>query len=202
MADYCVVRTDKMTGTDDRAHVISAKYYTNGEEAPIENGSIVAIGRLDFKSTDGAELEREIFKVGPPIISGHAAMGPDGQTTATPKEEATELEIIPFDFLCLVASPEVFYDEHKKDLKLFRNEAGDILRCYKLHSGDIFSVTAEGFVGNPNVAVGDAVMTDASGKLKIIDTGATGLVIGNCIGIEKAGSYTFITIMVADAANE
>lgn len=198
MADYCVVRTDKMTGTDDRAYVASAKYYapqsttvvSEPVEAPIENGSIVAVtNQLVIGGEQYPIYEREVFRALPPVSSGKA----DG-----------DVSYAPFEYLYLVASPEVFYDEHKKDLKLFRNEAGDILRCYKLHDGDIFSVTAEGFSGDLPEEQSLITLAPVPGKMMVGDIAAQSdaTPIGRCIEVAKAGSYTFYAIQVSTVALE
>lgn len=47
----------------------------------------------------------------------------------------------------IVAAPEVMYDERKKNLDEFINEAGKATRGYIPRSRNVFSVTKEGFVG-------------------------------------------------------
>lgn len=91
----------------------------------------------------------------------------------------------------IVASVELFYDERKKNLDEFINEAGAACRGYILHPQDMFSVTADGFVGGTAPAVGDAVGIGANGK---IDASADGL--GECMAIETVGRYTYYVIRV------
>ena len=47
----------------------------------------------------------------------------------------------------VIAAPEVMYDERKKNLDEYINEAGKAVRGYRLVDRNIFSLTAEGFVG-------------------------------------------------------
>ena len=42
------------------------------------------------------------------------------------------------DSVALVASPELLFDERMHNLDEFRNEAGEIVRCYRFRSGNIF----------------------------------------------------------------
>jgi hypothetical protein len=84
------------------------------------------------------------------------------------------------------------YDERKKNLDEFTNEAGKIVRAYISRSRNMFSVTENGFVGGTAPAKGDTVGIGAGGK---IDASGTGL--GTCVDIEVAGRYTYYTIMVA-----
>lgn len=77
--------------------------------------------------------------------------------------------------LALVASPEVCYDERKRRLSDFINEAGSNIRCYILHSGDIFSVSKTGVEGS--VAVGAKLAVQAGLKLKVDASGTFGEII-------------------------
>lgn len=92
--------------------------------------------------------EREIYKAVTPAVD-------------------TELKAIG-----LVTTPEVVADERKKNLEDFRNEAGEEITVDKLFSGDVFSITAEGFAGTP--AVGDIVEVQAGVKLKAVKTLTSG----------------------------
>jgi len=107
--------------------------------------------------------------------------------------------------IALVASPEVMYDERKKNLDEFRNEAGEIARGYILHSGDIFGVTKDAlhFATDESTdgKVGSVVELQAGTKLNVVvaSTGATSgsTVIGSVMAIETAGRYTYYVIKVA-----
>lgn len=77
--------------------------------------------------------------------------------------------------LALVATPEVDPDPRKRTLSSFTNEAGSNIRCYILHSGDIFSVSKAGVDGT--AAVGSKLAVQAALKLKVDTSGAFGEVI-------------------------
>lgn len=97
--------------------------------------------------------------------------------------------------IVLIASPEVNYDERKRNLDEFQNAAGDIARGYHLHTNDIFSVTKEALVGAEPV-VGSTVELTADTKLNVT-TSATGTVVGTIIDINVVGRYTYYVIQVA-----
>lgn len=170
---YTVVRTDKMFGTDNRVGVASVKYMGSGSTATaIENGNVVKLdGLLAIDATAGT-YEREIYKAVTPAANDDIGV------------------------IALVASPEVMYDERKRDLAEFRNEAGEIARVYRLHHGDIFSVTAEGLQGT--ASRGSVIELQAGTKLKAVVSATSGsTVIGKCIEVAPAGKYTFYVIEVA-----
>lgn len=171
MANYSVVRTDRMAGTDLRDQIVSAKYMGSGSTATaIENGNVVKLDGL-LEVTTGV-VEREIFKA------------------VTPAADDDLKDVV------LVCSPEVLYDERKKDLAEFRNEAGEVIRGYRFHSGDIFSATAGAFDGTPEV--GSVIELKAGTQMKAVASNTTGsTVIGTCIEVANAGSYTFYAILVA-----
>lgn len=171
MGTYAVARTDKLMGTDVRSYGVSVKYMGSGSTATaIENGNVV---KMDGLLSPAANVyERQIYKAVTPAAN-------------------TALEEI-----ALVVSPEVMYDEKLKDLSDFRTEAGEIARGYKLHSGDIFSVTAAALDGTAEI--GSVIELQAKTKFKVVASGTSGsTVVGKCIDIEKAGMYTFYVIQVA-----
>lgn len=175
--NHAVVRTDRLFGTDNRAGLISIKYFvtdsTGAEpvdvETAIDNGNFLKVGAL-------VEGEREVFVGSDPAASDAVA------------------DVV------LIASPEVMYDERLRNLDDFYNEAGKICRGYRLHSGDIFSVTKEALAGAAEPAVGDVVELAAGTKLNIVAaaTGATSgsTVIGEVIAIDVVGRYTYYVILV------
>lgn len=72
--------------------------------------------------------------------------------------------------IVLVATPEVMYDERKKNLNEFRNEPdGQPIRGYMMESGDRFSISAEGFEGTPEV--GAKVTLSAGYKFAVAGSG-------------------------------
>ena len=104
----------------------------------------------------------------------------------------------PIGEVVLVASPEVMYDERKRNLEDFYNVAGKAARGYRFHSGDIFSVTKEALAGAETPASGNVVELAAGTKMSVA-TDATGgsTVIGKIIDIDIVGRYTYYTIEVA-----
>ena len=166
---YCVVRTDKLMGTDVRSMLESVKYMGADGATPteIENGNVLKVGAL-------LAGEREI-KVGSAVAA------------------SDEL-----DDIVLVASPEVLYDERVRDLDQFINKAGRIVRGYHLHSGDIFSVTKDGLAGVAAPAVGNVVELAAGTKLNVAASATSGSTqVGTIIAIDVVGRYTYYVIQVA-----
>lgn len=97
--------------------------------------------------------------------------------------------------IVLIASPEVMYDERKRNLDEFQNVEGAIARGYHLHTNDIFSVTKEALTGD-EPAVGKVVELAAGTKLNVTAS-ATGTVVGTIIDINVVGRYTYYVIQVA-----
>lgn len=159
---YAVVRTDNMAGTDVRSMLVSVKYMGADGTTP----TAIENGNV-LKIGALATGEREIY------VGGATA------------EDTKVSDVV------LVASPEVMYDERKKNLDEFINEAGKIVRGYRLHSGDVFSVTKEAISGT--AAVGDAVALGAGTKLVAKGTGTA---VGKVIALETAGRYNYIVIKV------
>lgn len=165
---YGIVRTDNMYGTDVRAALVSIKYMgTDG-------------------STPTAIENGNVLKVGA-LISGEREVYVGGKVAADDK--ATDI--------VLIASPEVMYDERKKNLDEFINEAGKACRGYRLHSGDIFSVTKDALAGKATPAVGDVVELAAGTKLNVAATATSGsTAIGSVIDVNVVGRYTYYAIKV------
>ena len=165
---YGIVRTDNMYGTDVRATLVSIKYMgTDG-------------------STPTAIENGNVLKVGA-LISGEREVYVGGKVAANDK--ATDI--------VLIASPEVMYDERKKNLDEFINEAGKACRGYRLHSGDIFSVTKDALAGKATPAVGDVVELAAGTKLNVAATATSGsTTIGSVIDVNVVGRYTYYAIKV------
>lgn len=163
MAKYTVIRTDLLSGTDVAADLVSLRVY-NGSDQPIE-------------VENGTIVELEGYE--------------DGQREVMKAKLATAASKL--EDCAIVASEEVMYDERKKNLDEFVNEAGAICRGYVPRSRNMFSVTAEGFVGGtaPS-AVGNEVGIGANGKLDASGTG-----FGKLMAIEIAGRYTYYVIKIA-----
>lgn len=162
MAKHAVVRTDLMAATDVRSLLVSVKYMGEDGATPTE----IDNGNV-LRLGDLMDGEREIY-VG----------------AATAADTA-------INDVVLVASVEVMYDERKKNLDEYVNEADKICRGYRLHSGDVFSVTAEALTGSPTV--GSAVTLDAGTKLAV---GGSGTAVGKIIAVDVVGRYTYYVIKV------
>lgn len=170
---YGVVRTDNMFGTDVRAGLVSIKYMGANGTTPtaIQNGNVLKVGALMGDATNG--YEREIF-VG-----------------AAPAANDDLKDIV------LVATPEVMYDERKRNLDEFINEAGRACRGYRLHKGDIFSVTKDALDGVAAPAIGNVVELKAGTKLNVAASATSGSTqVGKIIAIDVVGRYTYYVILV------
>lgn len=162
MAKHAVVRTDLMDGTDVRGQLVSVKYMGADGATPTE----IDNGNV-LKVESLIDGEREVY----------AGVTPAADTAITD--------------IVLVASVEVMYDERKKNLDEYVNEANKICRGYRLHHGNIFSVTAEALTGTPEK---DSVVTlDAGTKLAV---GGSGTAVGKIIDVEIAGRYTYYAIKI------
>ena len=125
---YAVVRTDAMAATDVRGQLVSVKYM--GADG----------------ATPTAIENGNVLKIGA-LMTGEREIYIGGAVAANDK----------IDDIVLIASPEVVYDERKRNLDDFVNEAGKACRGYHIHSGDTFSVTAEALSGTGTPAVGNIV---------------------------------------------
>ena len=162
MAKHAVVRTDLMDGTDVRGQLVSVKYMGADGKTPTE----IDNGNV-LKVESLIDGEREVY----------AGVTPAADTAITD--------------IVLVASVEVMYDERKKNLDEYVNEENKICRGYRLHHGNIFSVTAEALTGTPEK--GSAVTLDAGTKLAV---GGSGTAVGKIIDVEIAGRYTYYAIKI------
>lgn len=176
---YAVIRTDKMFGTDNRNGLRSVKYMGSGTtETAIDNGNVVVATELLSGTVGGTTVyEREIYK---------------GVTPAATSNR---------DDVLLIATPELKYDEiNYRTLDKFTNEAGAVLRGYRLHSGDIFSVTADALTGlnaTPANNIGKIVELAASTKMKVVTSLTSGSTqIGTIVAVDVVGKYTYYVIQV------
>ncbi len=171
---YCVVRTDKLMGTDVRSMLESVMYLGSDGATPtaIENGNVLKVGALVGDASNGYEREVNIG--------------------SAPAANSTLVEIV------LIATPEVMYDERKHYLGEFINESGRICRGYHLHSGDIFSVTKDGLDGVSTPAIGDVVELKAGTKLNVASSATQdSTVVGSILAIDVVGRHTYYVIQVA-----
>ena len=163
MANYTVFRSDLMSGTDVAADLVSLRVY-DSEDKPIAVENGTIVELKGYE-----EGQREVMKA---VLA----------TSSSKIEDCV-----------VVASVEVMYDERKKGLEEFINEAGAICRGYVLRSRNMYSITKEGFVGaTAPAAVGAEVGIGEGGKL---DANGTGY--GKLMAIEVAGRYTYYVIQIA-----
>lgn len=165
---YTVIRTDLMSGTKQPADLVSLRFY-DAEGKQAEVENGVIVELKGYETG-----EREVMKA----------------VAATSASDLNDCAI--------VAGVEVMYDERKKNLDEYINEAGKAVRGYIPRSRNLFSITKEGFVGGTVPTKDAEVGIGTGGK---IDASGTGL--GKCVDIETAGRYTYYTIKVGktEAAN-
>jgi hypothetical protein len=125
----------------------------------------VAAARLSAKYLPGGTATA--IENGNVVVIGSLVSGERELYTVTTPTATTALSLIG-----LVTTPEVMADERKKNLDEFRNEAGEIITIDKLFSGDVFSLTAEGFDGTPTL--GYVVELKAGSKLNAVATLTSG----------------------------
>lgn len=159
---YTVIRTDLLSGTDVASDLVSLRVY-DGSDNPIE-------------VENGTVVELKGYEDGQ-----HEVMKAVLATSASKIEDCA-----------IVATEEVFYDERKKNLDEFINEAGTIARGYIPRSRNMYSITKDGFVGGAVPAKGDEVGIGENGK---IDASGTGY--GTIMAVEVAGRYTYYVIKIA-----
>lgn len=165
---YGVVRTDNMFGTDVRAGLVSIKY-------------MGADGKTDTAIENG-----NVLKVGA-LMEGEREIFVGAAVAAN----------TPLSDVVLVASPEVMYDERKRNLDEFINEAGKPCRGYRLHKGDIFSVTKDALDGAAEPKVGDTVELKAGTKLNVAASATSGsTAVGKIIAVDVVGRHTYYAILV------
>lgn len=103
----------------------------------------------------------------------------------------------PLDKVALIASPEVMYEDDKRDLGDFVNPAGVPARGYRLHVGDIFSVTKDALTGVATPAKGNVVELAAGTKLKVAASATSGsTAVGKIFDIETKNGITYYAILV------
>ena len=168
---YSVIRTDLMSGTKQPADMVSLRFY----EATTADGKTTYVAK-DVENGVIAKLlgyedgEREIYRA----------------VAATASDNLNDCVVI--------ATPEVMYDERKRNLDEFINEAGTIARGYILRARNVFSLTSAGFDGTAPKK-GDDVVIGTGGKLKKAAANATST-FGVCADVEKAGRYEYHAIRI------
>lgn len=162
MSNHAIVRTDLMSGTDVRSDLVSIKYMGANGSTPTE----IDNGNV-LKVGDLVEGEREIYVGAVPVAE------------------------TPVTDLVLIASVDEMYDERKRSLHDYVNEAGKVCRGYRLRHGNIFSVTAEALTGSP--AKGSKVNVAADTKLAV---GGSGTAVGTIIAKETADGDDYYVIKI------
>lgn len=160
---YTVFRSDLLHGTDSGVDLVSCRVYDESDK-PIAVENGTIVELKEYE-----EGEREVWKA----------------VLATSASKLSDCAII--------GSEEMFYDERKKNLDEYINEAGKICRGYIPRSRNIFGITKEGFVGGSVPAKDAEVGIGAEGK---IDASGSGL--GTVMAVENAGRYTYYVIRIAN----
>lgn len=160
---YTVFRSDLLSGTDVAADLVSLRVY-DADDKPIAVENGTIVELKGYE--DG---QREVMKA----------------VLATAASKVADCAI--------VGSVETMYDERKKNLDEFINEANAICRGYIPRSRNMYSITKEGFVNEAVPEVGAEVGLGANGK---IDAAGTGY--GAIMAIETAGRYTYYVIKIAN----
>lgn len=160
---YTVFRSDLLSGTDVAADLVSCRVYD------AEDNKIAVENGTIVELQGYEEGEREVMKA----------------VLASASSKLSDCAII--------GTPEVMYDERKKNLDEFINEAGSICRGYIPRSRNMFSVTKDGFVGGSVPAKDAEVGIGANGK---IDAAGTGL--GTIMAVEIAGRYTYYVVKLGN----
>ena len=146
-------KTHAVAGSTRLKATTAGHIYNIEAAADIDNGCIVGKGEF-LRPEVYAEAAASATFAGK--IIGQAANG-NFYVEVTACEEND----------CLVLTVPLLYENfvtENQDEANFYNEKGDILRCYQLHVGDVFELSAVGFTGTP--ATGKTVSV-ASKKLKV-----------------------------------
>ncbi len=160
---YTVFRSDLLSGTDVASDLVSCRVYDGSDNEIAVENGTI----VELKGYEDGE--REVMKA----------------VLATASSKLSDCAII--------GTEEVMYDERKKNLDEFINEAGSICRGYIPRSRNMFSVTKDGFVGGTVAAKGAEVGIGANGK---IDASGTGL--GTIMAVEVAGRYTYYVVKIGN----
>lgn len=99
--------------------------------------------------------------------------------------------------VAIVASVELSDDPRVRKLSDFQNAAGDVIRCYRLRSGSIFSVTATVLDGNATPEVGDVVELKAGISLNVVDSLTGGSTkVGDIISVDTVDDIVYYAFKV------
>lgn len=164
---HAVIRKDRMYGTDVAPALVSLKFEDG-------NGDPANIDNGNVVKLAGLLAgERELYKAVAPAAG-------------TPLAE-----------IAIVGTNDVMYDERKKNLDEFYNEAGVAALGYRPHAGDMFGVTADALSAAATIVKGDLVELQAGTKLKVVKSATQNSTqVGVIADINKAGRYTYYVIEV------
>lgn len=164
---HAVIRKDRLYGTNVAPALVSLVFHGSNNKAAAIDNGNVV------KLVALMDDERELYK----------AVAPAANTS--------------LEELAIVGTNEVMYDERKKNLDEFFNEAGNAALGYRPHKGDMFGVTAEGLDAAAEIKKGDIVELQAGTKLKVVKTATTGSTkVGVIADINKTGRYTYYVVEV------
>ena len=100
--------------------------------------------------------------------------------------------------LVLICTPEVD-SYYKTGLYHFYNKAGELARAYRLHIGDIFSMTETGFDHSDDISVGDIVYIKNGSAL--LTTEETSVPLGFIAKKEIIGGIEFYMVQIDSAVD-
>lgn len=161
---YTVINTDLMSGTKQPADLVSVRVYNAAGDTTIECENGAIV---ELSALEEGEREVYIGKL------------------ATASSDLANCVVID--------APEVFYDERKKNLEEWINEAGRPVRGYRLNQNDVFGITVDGFVSATAPAKGDSVALGAGGK---IEGSGAGTALGTVADITVYNCRTLYAIKV------
>ena len=162
---HAVIRKDRLYGTDVATGLVSLRFFDGNNKEAEIDNGNVV------KLVGLMDGERELYKAVAPAAN-------------------TDLKDI-----AIVGTNEVLYDERKKNLDEFTNEAGKDALGYRYHGYDIFSVTEEALDHAAAIAKGDIVELQAGTKLKVVKSATSGSTkVGVIADINKVGRYTYYVI--------
>lgn len=101
--------------------------------------------------------------------------------------------------IVILGTPEMIYDETKKNLDEFINSSSIPARGYHLVKNNKFSVTADALTNSTSttMAAGHIVELQAGTKLNVVTSATSGsTVVGKIIRVESRGGYTWYVIRV------
>lgn len=171
---YSVIRTDLMSGTKQPADLVSIRFCTvdTSGDTPVYTAAAVENGVI-AKLVGYEDGQREVIRA----------------IAASDDSDLNECVI--------VAGVEVMYDERKKNLDEYINEAGKITRGYIPRSRNLFSVTKEAFVSaTPPTVIGTKLGIGADGKIST-SVASQKTELGELVAIENVGRYTYYTIRIS-----